>query len=130
MKRLTILLALISIFLLTTVALANGPAYGLSWYVIGGGGGPVAAGAYALDATVGQPAVGVSSGYELNICSGYWCGTEAGGAVFLPMVLKRAQADQICDLLQTSEVDLAILNTAPLRVQFDIISTGQVLQSN
>ncbi len=44
--------------------------------------------------------------------------------------LELEMADQVCDLLQTGEVDFVVLNTAPLRAQFEIISTGQVLQSN
>ena len=44
--------------------------------------------------------------------------------------LELEMADQVCDLLQTSEVDFVVLNTAPLRAQFEIISTGQILQSN
>lgn len=44
--------------------------------------------------------------------------------------LELEMADQVCDFLQTSEVDFVVLNTAPLRAQFEIISTGQILQSN
>jgi hypothetical protein len=39
-------------------------------------------------------------------------------------------ADRVCDLLQTGEIDFVVLNTVPLRVQFEIISTGRLLQSN
>ena len=44
--------------------------------------------------------------------------------------LELEMAVQVCDLLQTSEVDFVVLNTAPLRAQFEIISTGRILQSN
>lgn len=44
--------------------------------------------------------------------------------------LELEMADRVCDFLQTSEVDLVVLNTAPLVARFDVISTGKVLQSN
>jgi len=36
----------------------------------------------------------------------------------------------VCDWLQRSDVDLVILNTAPLSFQFAVIATGQLLLSN
>lgn len=36
----------------------------------------------------------------------------------------------VCDLLQSSDVDLVILNSVPLTFQFEIIVTGELLLSN
>jgi hypothetical protein len=53
------------------VVAANG--YGLSFYVVGGGGGHSEAGAFVLDATVGQAIAGGSSNAPFDLCSGFWC---------------------------------------------------------
>jgi predicted nucleotidyltransferase len=39
-------------------------------------------------------------------------------------------AGQVCEILETDQVDFYVLNTAPLVAQFAIISTGLVLLSN
>jgi len=36
----------------------------------------------------------------------------------------------VCDSLQRDDVDLVILNTAPLTFQFEVIATGELLLSN
>jgi hypothetical protein len=53
------------------VLAANG--YGLSFYVIGGGGGHSEAGVFAIDATVGQAIVGEAGSAPYGLCSGFWC---------------------------------------------------------
>ncbi|MBC8447665.1 MAG: nucleotidyltransferase domain-containing protein [Chloroflexi bacterium] len=36
----------------------------------------------------------------------------------------------VCDVLQSSDVDLVVLNTAPLPFQFEVIAAGELLLSN
>jgi hypothetical protein len=79
--------AVLCALLLAGVTLANGTP-SIDWYVIGGGGGHVEAGVYALDGTIGQAVVGTAkdTGYEL--CSGFWCGAVVEYKIYLPIVLK------------------------------------------
>jgi hypothetical protein len=87
MKRTAILLALAALLLLTGVALANGtPA--IDWDVIGGGGGHVEAGVYALDGTIGQAVVGTATDTGSELCSGFWCGAAVEYKIYLPLVLR------------------------------------------
>ena len=87
MKRLTIFLSVVAFLLLAGVALANaGPA--VDWWVIGGGGGPATAGAYALDGTVGQAVVGVAEHAPYELCTGFWCGAAVEYKIYLPLVLR------------------------------------------
>jgi hypothetical protein len=65
-------LALLALLLGGGVILAaNG--YGLSFYVIGGGGGHAEAGVFAIETTIGQAIVGEVSGDPQDLCSGFWC---------------------------------------------------------
>ena len=56
-------------------------------WVIGGGGGRVAAGDYVLNATVGQAVVGGVAGSPYDLCAGFWCGMGVY-KVYLPMVVR------------------------------------------
>jgi hypothetical protein len=65
----------------------------LFWQVLSGGGGPVASGSgrVALNGSLGQTAIDVSSsgGDSTVLRSGYWPGTTGTGwEVFLPIVLR------------------------------------------
>jgi hypothetical protein len=64
----------------------------LNWYVFGGGGGPVSAGKYWMDGTIGQPIVGRVSGEKHELYAGYWVGVEGifnpmDENIFLPLIL-------------------------------------------
>ena len=85
------LLAVLALLLvLGGLALAGGGGPSLDWYVIGSGGGPVASGQTHLDATVGQPVAGTTSGDGYTLCSGYWCGAVGTYYIYLPLVIKGA----------------------------------------
>ena len=64
----------------------------LFWQVLSGGGAPAASGAdrVALNGSLGQAAIGVSSSTGGTVLrSGYWPGTaEAGWEILLPIVLR------------------------------------------
>jgi hypothetical protein len=86
-KATALLVAFLCSLLLASVALANGtPA--IDWYVIGGGGGHVEAGVYALDGTIGQAVVGTATDTGYELCSGFWCGAVVEYRIYLPIVLK------------------------------------------
>ncbi len=55
-------------------------------YVIGGGGGHLQQGAFALDATIGQPVAGMVSNSPYNLCAGFWCGRLT--YLYIPLVLR------------------------------------------
>lgn len=87
MKRIVIPIILTALLLLAGVALANG-IHLVDWDVIGGGGGHVEAAPYSLDYTIGQAVVGIATGTNGELCSGYWCGTAVGHSIYLPLVLR------------------------------------------
>ena len=63
--------------------------YWLDWHtpLTGGGGGPASSTHYAVNLTVGQTAIGVSSSSNYQVCLGYWCGTAGPWRIYLPLVL-------------------------------------------
>jgi len=89
MKRATFLLTLVLLLLAGTVLAADG--YDLWWHVISGGGGHSAAGAYALEGAIIQPAEMMSGG-DYAFHSGFWHGVSVPGAVtgwaYLPVIVK------------------------------------------
>jgi hypothetical protein len=60
----------------------------LSWAVLGAGGGRSASASYSMEATVGQPFVGLSTGASAHLSAGFWQTESAGYRVFLPIVLR------------------------------------------
>lgn len=91
-SRVLVALALILIALsmggiaLAANALAK-DGYEMPRHVIGGGGGAVTAGGYALHSTLGQAVVGDNSGASYDLCTGFWCGLGRY-TVYLPLVLR------------------------------------------
>jgi hypothetical protein len=92
-KRWMIPSMLIVSLLLVGMAMAPPNAPGITWWVIGGGGGSETSGAVSLDGTIGQWAVGSGASGDTQLGSGFWGG---GGSVtgdvdlhriFLPVVL-------------------------------------------
>lgn len=63
---------LVFLSLARIVLAASGPAIG--WNVISGGGAPASGGAVTLNATLGQPVVGSSTGGDVSLGAGYWYG--------------------------------------------------------
>lgn len=90
-KRWALIIGLIAAFLFLGVALAAGEQ--LPHQVIDSGGGPVSAGNVRLQSAIGQPVAGPVSSTNLNLCSGFLCGSGGGqspgaGGIYLPLVVK------------------------------------------
>ena len=64
--------------------------YDLSWHAIAGGGGKMESAQHTLHGTAGQASIGQMSSGSHTLCSGFWCGVEAGTGcqVYLPLVLR------------------------------------------
>jgi hypothetical protein len=96
MKRKRIVTA--TIVVLVTLVIAGGVlaapevplAFGLDWTVAGGGGGHSEAGAFSLDATVGQAVAGTTQGGVYELCSGFWCRATQDFTIFLPVILRNS----------------------------------------
>jgi putative copper export protein len=81
--------ALLCLLLLVgQVAAMGSDDYAVNWDVIGGGGEPIASTNFALNATVGQGAIGLKSSASHGLCTGYWCGAAVEAKVFVPLVLR------------------------------------------
>ena len=64
-----------------------GPA--IDWEVLSGGGAPASAGQVTLNGSLGQTAIGPSTGGELSLGAGFWYGLGGGPyRVYLPITLK------------------------------------------
>jgi len=81
-------LALLLLLLLVGgVVLAQGtPAIGR--WIIGGGGATATGGNVSLSSALGQAAAGPSSGDNVAICAGFWCGGAVEHNIHLPLVVK------------------------------------------
>jgi hypothetical protein len=87
LRTISTILLLLGLLLLPGVVVAAGtPTIG--WYVIGGGGGHADAGIYALDGTIGQPVVGLSSNAQYGLCAGFWCWVWAQYRIDLPIIMR------------------------------------------
>ena len=91
MKSVMILSALVALFLLTSVTLAQGGFNG-SWWTVDGGGGASSGGGYTLIGASGQADAGGMSGGNYTLIGGFWSGSGlAGGGdqfVYLPIILR------------------------------------------
>jgi hypothetical protein len=87
-KSLALIACLLCFLFLTGLALASG-SYNINWWGIGGGGGPISGGGYAINSTIGQPVVGASEGGNYRIEAGFWEGALAVEyKIYLSVVLK------------------------------------------
>ena len=85
-RTVIIAVALLSCVLIAAGVLANGTP-SIDWWVMGSGGGETSAGDVTLDATLGQPVVGISRGGSISLEAGYWTGAGAMiNNVYLPYV--------------------------------------------
>jgi hypothetical protein len=89
-RKLTLLLtAFLCILLTGQVAAMSSANYRLDWFTpLTGSGGAASSANYALHVTVGQTTAGTSSSTGYEGCLGYWCGTEGGFRIYLPLTLK------------------------------------------
>lgn len=88
MKHTVIFLTLAMLLLLTGSVIAmSSTNYSLDWFIpLTGGGGPAESASYAVNLTVGQTAIGVSSSDSFQTCLGYWCGGSSN-RIYLPLVI-------------------------------------------
>ena len=85
-RTVLIAIALLSCTLIAAGVLANGNP-DIDWWVFGSGGGGASGGNVTLDATLGQPVTGTSSGEFTSLEAGFWPGAgEATYNVYLPQV--------------------------------------------
>ena len=80
---------LVALLLVSIASAQSSTNYSLSWYALAGGGGRAASTNYAMDGTVGQAAVGLSSSTSYRMLSGYWQNWP-DYRIFLPLILKGA----------------------------------------
>ena len=88
-------LAALSLLLLVGLALAGivwaGSSDGtaVDWSVLSGGGAPASGGSVTLNGTLGQTAIGSSSGTGAAVGAGFWYGLGEGVyEIYLPVVLR------------------------------------------
>jgi hypothetical protein len=88
-------LAALSLLLLVGLALAGivwaGSSDGtaVDWSVLSGGGAPASGGSVTLNGTLGQTAIGSSSGAGATVGAGFWYGLGEGVyEIYLPVVLR------------------------------------------
>ena len=83
-------LSLVLLMLLAGIAWA-GSADGraVNWHVLSGGGAPVTGGVVTLNGTLGQTAIGSSSGTGAAVGAGFWYGLGEGVyEIYLPVVVR------------------------------------------
>ena len=81
--------ALVLVLLLVGVVLAwaNGGVELPRW-ALGGGASDAGGGDVTLQATLGQPVVGVVSGGDVTVGQGFWYGATPAYNIFLPLVMR------------------------------------------
>ena len=84
MKTKILILSVTLLLVVMGVALANS-SYDLSRWVLGGGASNSSAGDVAMQATLGQPVVGVIMGGDISLGQGYWHG-NFWYSVYLPLI--------------------------------------------
>jgi hypothetical protein len=88
MKRITSILVVAALLLLTSGALAmESTNYALDWFtpLTSGGGGSSSSTIYTVNFTIGQTAIGASNSANYAVGLGYWYGIR-GCRIFLPIV--------------------------------------------
>jgi hypothetical protein len=85
-KWMTILAVIFVVLMATSIVLA-GALPSIDWWVISGGGAPVAGGDVALNSSLGQPVIGHSEGGDVALEAGYWV-INPHYVLYLPVVLR------------------------------------------
>ena len=89
MKPLSALLPIVALLAATSFVAARAlDSVTIAPQVIASGGQASSSASYTLLSTVGQPAIGLSAGSTVSLCSGYWCGAGAGYKAYLPLALR------------------------------------------
>jgi hypothetical protein len=92
MRRSLLLILAFVLLVSTSVALAQG-GFDMARHVLGGGGGRISGGPYALDSTLAQPVAGVLQGGSYRIDVGFWAPAAVTTMhyVYLPLILRHRQ---------------------------------------
>jgi hypothetical protein len=64
--------------------------FGVPWDARWGGGGLISSAHYAINATVGQGAIGWTDSANYRVGAGYWYGALLGYRIYLPLVLRQS----------------------------------------
>jgi hypothetical protein len=87
--------ASLALLTITSLALAQGGNYALSWWTVDNGGGTSEGGAFALSGTLGQPdAAAQMSGGQFSLQGGFWptggisAGVPTAHPLYLPLLRK------------------------------------------
>lgn len=85
------LLALLLLLLATGALAANTSQYSVNWQVLSAGGAPAASdsGHITMNGTLGQTAIGSSSGSQATLWAGFWHSLkQAVLDLFMPLILR------------------------------------------
>ena len=86
---LTLTLALLLILAGSVLAMQSAN-YQIDWFTpLTGSGGKSSSSNYAVAFTVGQSVIRKSSSSNYETCLGYWCGTERGFTIYLPLAIQQ-----------------------------------------
>ena len=85
MKRTAVLIGLAGLLVLVSASLAAGTP-SVDWAGFASGGGRDEVGKYALNGTIGQAVVGLTTNVPYDLCVGLSCGGQAH--IYLPLVLR------------------------------------------
>ena len=86
--KLTLVVGVIVLYSAALTYAQSSNTYSLPWQVLGAGGGHASSATYTLDATIGQPLVGSSTGSASEMWAGFWVGVEGALREYLPLVLR------------------------------------------
>jgi len=141
--RMNVVAPLVALAAVTSAPPVSHAAYAIRGYVIGNGATPsagIAGTGRRIHGTVGQPAVGVSSGSALELCHGFWCvvgsalvsvGPPGGIETTLPKALSfgaptpnpsRDAARFAVDLPRAARLDLRVLDVQGRQVR--VVESG------
>lgn len=85
-RRLIMLCGLVALVMLGSGIAKAGGGPSVDWNVMGSGGGHGVSGVVAVDVTIGQAVVGVTSIPGYTVCVGFWCGLVPNWRVIMPLI--------------------------------------------
>jgi hypothetical protein len=83
-----IAVVLLAALLVAGVAWAQVTQADIGWWVIASGGAASTGDNITLNATIGQPVVGISSGADITLSAGFWGGVAPVIKLYLPCITK------------------------------------------
>ena len=119
MKQQPIVIAALSIVLIAAVGVSLD--YAIDQDVLGSGAHNAMSADYMLEATLGQPATGLSASQNYDLCSGFWCDVNASSTAVSgkAIILYRWTFDEI----GISAAMLALITLFAGRWLYDLTNT-------